>query len=247
MSGGFIVSGVATCPVDGLSVRTFAEDGVHRFASKGKRARVTELVIHETVTRSVDSTIAVLKKRGLSVHLVMGADGALTQHGDLATDIFWHASQHNGASFGVEVVNPYYPSYVKPGLPWSRVGASFLARDGGGVFGLRGLVHADHSGSLRRDKSSGSRDSSRSLNGSRGHPLPRRRTHDGTVRSGESVPARARQVLGFALREQAWVSTNIRNCPGSVDRERAQAAPHPEQRKRSLEACALGLFCLGLP
>ncbi|OQX69643.1 MAG: hypothetical protein B6A08_04525 [Sorangiineae bacterium NIC37A_2] len=77
--------------------------------------------MHETVTRSVDSTIAVLKKRGLSVHLVMDADGALTQHGDLATDILWHASQHNGASFGVEVVNPYYPSYLKPGLPWSRV------------------------------------------------------------------------------------------------------------------------------
>ena len=78
MSGGFIVSGVATCPVDGLAVRTFAEDGVHRFPSKGKRARAVELVVHETVTRSVDSTIAVLKKRGLSVHLVMGADGALT-------------------------------------------------------------------------------------------------------------------------------------------------------------------------
>ncbi len=119
MSGGFIVGGKATCPVEGLSIRTFAEDGVHRFPSKGKRARAVELVVHETVTRSVDSTIAVLKKRGLSVHLVMGADGALTQHGDLATDILWHASQHNGASFGVEVVNPYYPSYLKPGLPWA--------------------------------------------------------------------------------------------------------------------------------
>ena len=74
MSAGFIVGGKATCPVDGLSIRTFAEDAVHRFPSKGKRARAVELVIHETVTRSVDSTIAVLKKRALSVHLVMGAD-----------------------------------------------------------------------------------------------------------------------------------------------------------------------------
>lgn len=121
MNGGFIVSGVATCPVDGLTVRTFADDGVHRFASKGKRTRAVELVIHETVTRSVDATIAVLKKRGLGIHLVMDADGSLTQHGDLATDILWHASQHNGASFGVEVVNPYYPSYLKPGLPWNRI------------------------------------------------------------------------------------------------------------------------------
>lgn len=117
---GFIVNGVAVCASD-LAVRNFVDDDVHRFVSKGKRARATELVIHETVTRSVDSTIEVLKKRGLSVHLVMGPDGELTQHGDLATDILWHASQHNGASFGVEIVNPYYPSYLKPGLPWSRV------------------------------------------------------------------------------------------------------------------------------
>lgn len=117
---GFIVGGVKVCAPD-LVVRNFVDDGVYRFVSKGTRARATELVIHETVTRSADSTIAVLKKRGLGVHLVMDADGALTQHGDLATDILWHASQHNGASFGVEVVNPYYPSYLKPGLPWSRV------------------------------------------------------------------------------------------------------------------------------
>jgi hypothetical protein len=117
---GFIVSG-ARVDAPGLAVRNFLDDGVHRFASQGKRARATELVIHETDTRSVDETIDVLKKRGLSVHLVMGPDGALTQHGDLATDTLWHASQHNGSSFGVEVVNPYYPSDLKPGLPWTRV------------------------------------------------------------------------------------------------------------------------------
>lgn len=116
----FIVSGAKVC-APGLAIRNFLDDGVHRFASRGKRARANELVIHETVTHSVDETIAVLKKRGLSVHLVIGADGELSQHGDLAMDILWHASQHNGPSFGVEVVNPYYPSYLKPGLPWSRV------------------------------------------------------------------------------------------------------------------------------
>ncbi len=116
-----IVNGSATCAPKGVVVRTFADDGVHRFASKGKRVRATELVIHETVTRSVDDTLAVLKTRGLSVHLVLGPDGTLTQHGDLATDVLWHASQHNGPSFGVEVVNPYYPRMLKSGLPWERV------------------------------------------------------------------------------------------------------------------------------
>ena len=75
MSGGFVVGGKATCPVDGLSIRTFAEDGVHRFPSKGKRARAVELVIHETVTRSVDSTIAVLKKRNSSLRPVVTTGG----------------------------------------------------------------------------------------------------------------------------------------------------------------------------
>ena len=104
---GLVVRGVATSGPDSVPVRTFLEDATARFASKGKRTRATELVIHETVTRSVDSTIGVLKKRGLSVHLVLGPDGELTQHGDLVSDVLWHAGPaHNGPSFGVEVVNP---------------------------------------------------------------------------------------------------------------------------------------------
>jgi hypothetical protein len=121
MSGGFIVSGKSTSSVEDLTIRTFADAGVHRFASKAKRTRATELVVHESVTRSVDSTVSVLKKRGLGVHLILGPDGMFTQHGDLATDVLWHASGHNGVSFGVEVVNPYYPRHLKQGLPWGRV------------------------------------------------------------------------------------------------------------------------------
>lgn len=119
---GLVVGGVAVGGPASVPVRTFADEGVFRFASKGRRTRATELVVHETVTRSVSSTIAVLKKRGLSVHLVLGPDGELTQHGDLATDVLWHAGPvHNRPSIGVEVVNPYYPRNLKPGLPWSRV------------------------------------------------------------------------------------------------------------------------------
>jgi hypothetical protein len=81
---------------------------------------VTELVIHETVTRSVADTVAVLQKRGLSVHLIMGPDGALTQHGDLGDETLWHAGDHNGRSVGVEVVNPYYPKYLTSGMAWGR-------------------------------------------------------------------------------------------------------------------------------
>jgi N-acetylmuramoyl-L-alanine amidase len=63
----------------------------------------------------------VLKRRGLSVHLIIGPDGQFTQHGDLATDVLWHAGPvHNVPSVGVEVVNPYYPRYLRRGLPWTR-------------------------------------------------------------------------------------------------------------------------------
>ncbi len=118
---GLVVRGVATSSPDGVRARTFLEDGTARFAPKGKRLRATELVVHETVTRSVDSTIGVLKKRGLSVHLVLGPDGELTQHGDLVSDVLWHAGPaHNGPSFGVEVVNPYYPRLLRKALPWER-------------------------------------------------------------------------------------------------------------------------------
>jgi N-acetylmuramoyl-L-alanine amidase len=102
-------------------VRNYLDPGVHRFRGNDRRGRpVTEFVIHETVTRSVAETVAVLKRRGLSVHLILGSDGGITQHGDLAHDVLWHASQHNPPSVGVEVVNPYYPKYLRPGLPWSQ-------------------------------------------------------------------------------------------------------------------------------
>jgi len=128
---GLVVRGIATSAPDNVAVRTFLEDGAARFASKGKRSRATELVVHETVTRSVDSTIAVLKKRGLSVHLVLGPDGELTQHGDLVSDVLWHAGPaHNGPSFGVEVVNPYYPRLLRKGLPWERTIKAPWAHEG---------------------------------------------------------------------------------------------------------------------
>ena len=128
---GLIARGIATSAPEGVAVRTYLEDGLVRFASKGQRQRVTEIVIHETVTRSVASTLAVLKKRGLSVHLVLGPDGELTQHGDLVSDVLWHAGPaHNGRSFGVEVVNPYYPRLLRSGLPWSRTIKAPWAHEG---------------------------------------------------------------------------------------------------------------------
>lgn len=121
--GGGSVDGPAEVPT-----RTFASDAQWRFSAQGRRARVTELVVHETVTRSVASTIAVLRQRGLSVHLILGPDGAMTQHGDFA-DVLWHAGPgHNAQSVGVEVVNPYLARYARP--PWVRTIAAPWAAEG---------------------------------------------------------------------------------------------------------------------
>lgn len=119
---GLIVGGVATSAPTGVPVRTFIDsDKIVRFPAVRKRSQVTELVIHETVSRSVQSTVDTLIRRGLGVHLILGPNGELTQHADLATDVLSHASGHNSSSFGVEVVNPYDPELLRKGLPWDRV------------------------------------------------------------------------------------------------------------------------------
>src|SRR5690606_35008391 len=60
-------------------------------------------------------------KRKLRVQLIVGPDGEVTQHGDLAHDRLAHAGGHNGPSIGVEVVNPYYPRHTSAKLPWQRI------------------------------------------------------------------------------------------------------------------------------
>jgi hypothetical protein len=118
----FIVDGKDIEPPPGLDVLNFNDSSVHRFRGRDRTGKpVTELVIHESVTRSAADTVAVLKKRRLGVHLVLDEHCRFTQHGDLAVDRLAHASQHNGPSIGIEVVNPYYPSYLKPGMAWSAV------------------------------------------------------------------------------------------------------------------------------
>ena len=121
-SNRIIIDGRPLPAPEGVSVLNYTESGVTRFNGKDRSGRpVTEVIVHETVTRSVASTIRVLEKRRLGVHLIVGPDGAVTQHGDLARDRLAHAGAHNAPSVGIEVVNPYYPEYLKPNLPWSTV------------------------------------------------------------------------------------------------------------------------------
>ena len=56
----FIVGGKAIEPPPGLDVLNFNAAGIHRFRCHDRAGKpVTELVIHETVTRSAEETVAV--------------------------------------------------------------------------------------------------------------------------------------------------------------------------------------------
>lgn len=124
-----IVGGQKLGPPAGVTVKNFLDPSVYRFKNQARPGAVTEVVVHETVTRSWQDTVRVLQPsspqnpggRGLGVQFIADHDGTIYQHGDLKTDELWHASQHNGASVGIEVVNPYDPKLAPHGGPWKDV------------------------------------------------------------------------------------------------------------------------------
>jgi hypothetical protein len=117
-----VVAGQALRPPSGVDVTNFHCSSVEGFKTRSREGRtVNELILHETVNRSVETTVAVLRQKGYGVHLIVDADGSVTQHGDLQYERLSHAGGHNGPSVGIEVVAPYYPSLLKPSDPWKRV------------------------------------------------------------------------------------------------------------------------------
>ena len=88
---------------------------------KRKPQTTTEIVVHESVTRSRATTQRILDKRNLGVHLMIDADGSVSQHADLAAHRLVHCRSHNGPSVGVEVINPYEPRHLREGSPWTQV------------------------------------------------------------------------------------------------------------------------------
>ncbi len=127
---GKIIMGGQSYEAAGLSVDNWLdrEDHDYRFINQKRSTPITELILHETVTRSHDATLRVLKPksetnkfgRGLGVHFIVEHDGVVYQHGDVLSDLLWHASQHNGPSVGVEIVNPYEPRFNPKGSPWTN-------------------------------------------------------------------------------------------------------------------------------
>lgn len=121
-------------PLDGprgVEVENYVTGGAFKFYTNTRKpSRVCEIVVHESVTRTVEDTVRVLSRKAntsgkpytLGVHLLIDGDGVVTQHGDLALSWQQHyGAPHNEASVGVELVNPYEPRHLKKDLPWKRV------------------------------------------------------------------------------------------------------------------------------
>ena len=102
----------------GFVCTNFKDDGIVHFKARKRTGPVMHLVIHESVTTSRETTVKILEKRDLGVHLIVGADGSVSCHADLLTEAPAHGNQLNRASVGLEVVSPYYEK--NGGGPWSE-------------------------------------------------------------------------------------------------------------------------------
>lgn len=98
----------------GGSGATYLDDGEPAFRSKPRGRPLTHLVLHETCGSTAAGCKATLLRRGYGVQLILGPDGRLSCHGDLATAVMAHANQVNPTSVGIEVVSPYAPAYARP-------------------------------------------------------------------------------------------------------------------------------------
>ncbi len=114
-----VIAGMPRSAPGGLQVFGLTDPGIERFDGPRRHVDdIDQIVLHETVTRSRADAVRVLRKRKLGVHFIVDADGAVFQHADLADQVS-HARGHNQRSIGIEIVNPYYPRYLRNGDPWS--------------------------------------------------------------------------------------------------------------------------------
>ena len=115
-----IVMGLDVDPPEGLTWRNWRAQDVRSFKQRRRPAsHVNEIVVHESVTRSWQTTQRVLLRNGYGVHVMVSPDGSVTQHNDLVSSRVVHCRSHNGPSVGIEIVSPYYRKHA--GDPWGEV------------------------------------------------------------------------------------------------------------------------------
>jgi hypothetical protein len=112
-TSGFVIDAQFVAPPEGVIVRNFCFDNEPQFKCRNRKKKLEHFVLHETAGRSANGAERTLLRRGYGVHLILGRDGVVTCHGDLANDVMSHANQLNKTSIGIEVVNPYAPKLAK--------------------------------------------------------------------------------------------------------------------------------------
>lgn len=104
----------------GITASNFIDDSEVKFASKDRKHKVINFVLHETCGNSSAGCKNTLVKKGYGVQLILDPFGHLSCHGDLIKDRMIHANQLNDVSFGMEIVNPYNPIYVISDELWKE-------------------------------------------------------------------------------------------------------------------------------
>jgi hypothetical protein len=136
-----IIDGARVAARSELRISTYEEDRKLELRGAPRKRPVSELIIHETVTRDVATTLRVLRKRRLGVHFIIAPDGEVLQLADPARTRLEHAAPHNVRSVGVEIVNPVEPRFLRKGLAWTRtIRARWAA---GGAYVLPTLAQAE--------------------------------------------------------------------------------------------------------
>jgi hypothetical protein len=90
------------------------DDGEPRFACRPRTQAIRHFVLHETCGATAAGCKRAILQKNYGVQLILGPDGALSGHGDLARDRMVHANQLNDTAVGIEIVSPYSPLYARP-------------------------------------------------------------------------------------------------------------------------------------
>jgi|GEM_PF-4529670 len=102
----------------GITSSNYRDDWHHRicphFRAKPRKKHLDHLVLHETAGNSATGCIRTLQRKRYGVHLIIWGNGHISNHLDLMDETGVHANQCNKTSVGIEIVNPYAPSLVKP-------------------------------------------------------------------------------------------------------------------------------------
>jgi len=131
----------ASTEVSNLRVRSFVDDPTLKFVGTKRKVPVSEIIVHETVTRDVKATLRVLRRRKLGAHFMIAPDGEVLQLADPVATRLEHAAPHNVRSVGIEIVNPVEPRFLRKRLPWTRTLRGIWAP--GGHYVLPTLAQAE--------------------------------------------------------------------------------------------------------